>query len=58
MKIKKIAIWICQGCLDGIGQVCWTPGCALIRRDVGMPIHESKYEVLDELEEDKDDTHG
>ena len=56
MKIKKIAIWICQGCLDGIGQVCWTPGCALIRRDVGMPIHESGYEVLDELEEDKDGT--
>jgi len=46
VKLKYIKIWICEDCLNGIGEVCHTPGCALIRHKVDLPIDEREYDVL------------
>ena len=51
MKIKKIAIWICEACLDGEGEECHTPGCSLFLHSVDLPINGEMYEVLDECDE-------
>jgi hypothetical protein len=50
MKIKHIAIKICEACLDGVGDECHTPGCALWLHSVDLPIDENLYIVLDECE--------
>jgi hypothetical protein len=55
MKIKYIKIRICEACLDGIGQECHTPGCALFLHSVDLPVMPELYEVIEEydLEEEK-----
>jgi len=51
MKIKRIEIRICEACLNGEGQECHTPGCALWLHKVDLPIDPGLYRVLDEYEE-------
>lgn len=51
MKIKHVKIWICEGCLEGEGEMCHTPGCALIRHMVDLPIGPELYEVIGETTE-------
>ena len=51
MKIKHISIHICEACLNGEGQECHTPGCALFLHSVDLPIDSLLYEILDEYEE-------
>ena len=51
MKIKHISIRICEACLNGEGQECHTPGCALFMHSVDLPIDPGLYQVLDEYEE-------
>ncbi len=46
--LKTIKITICQDCLDGKGQECHTPGCALWLHSVDLPIDERLYEVVAE----------
>ena len=52
MKLKLIKIQICEACLDGIGDECHTPGCALWLHSVDLPIHKEFYEVLETFDED------
>lgn len=33
-KLVQVQVTICRPCLDGIGDMCDTPGCFLIRHDV------------------------
>jgi len=54
MKIKYIAIRICDACLKGEGQECHTPGCALFLHKVDLPIDENLYLVLDERDDSED----
>ena len=48
MKIKKINISICEECLDGKGEECHTPECAVFLHRVDLPIDPNLYEVLNE----------
>ena len=60
MKLKTIKIQICEACLDGIGEECHTPGCALFLHSVdSLGIDENIYEVLrvDEFDDTQTDTH-
>ena len=50
MKLLTIQITICEACLDGIGEECHTPGCALFLHRVDLPIHPEMYTVLYETE--------
>jgi hypothetical protein len=50
MKIKRIAIDICEGCLNGEGKECHTPGCALFLHSVDLPINPDIYTVLHEFD--------
>ena len=45
--LKKIIITICEDCLNGIGEMCHNPGCALCRHKVDLPIPPEMYEVLE-----------
>lgn len=47
-ELKTIKISICQSCLDGIGEECHTPGCALYLHKVDLPINKDQYEIFDE----------
>ena len=52
MVLKTIKITLCEACLQGLGEECHTPGCALfIHNSPGLPIYPALYEVLDEYEE-------
>lgn len=51
MKLKLVKMWICQGCLDGDGDECHTPGCSLFLHKVDLPIAPELYEVVSELRE-------
>lgn len=51
MKLKLVQMWICQGCLDGDGDECHTPGCAMYLHSVDLPIAPELYEVLKEVNE-------
>lgn len=51
MKLKHIAITICEACLEGEGVQCHTPGCALFLHLVDLPIDARLYTVLAEYEE-------
>lgn len=56
MKIKKIEIALCQACLDGKGDECHTPGCALfLHNSPGHEIMPELYVVLGEWEEGERD---
>lgn len=51
MKLKLVKLWLCEACLQGEGEECHTPGCALwIHDSPGHPILPDLYEVLDERE--------
>ncbi len=52
MKIKYIRISICEACLDGVGEECHTPGCALFIHAVDLPIDPGLYEVILEHEDE------
>ena len=54
MKLKQIKITICEACLNGEGQECHTPECAMFLHAVGLPIHPEMYEVLQEREAPED----
>ena len=51
MKVKCVAINICEACLNGVGSECHTPGCALWLHRVDLPIDKGAYVVLEEYEE-------
>lgn len=48
MKLKIVEIRLCEACLDGVGQECHTPGCALFLHRVDLPIHPELYRVISE----------
>lgn len=50
MTIKRVVIDICEACLDGLGQECHTPECALFLHAVDLPIHKGMITVLDSWE--------
>ena len=50
VKVKRIAIAICEPCLKGEGEMCTTPSCALFLHKVGLPFTEGIYEVLEEFD--------
>ena len=54
--LKTIKITICQDCLDGKGQECHTPGCALWLHSVDLPIDERLYEVVAEAASQQSDS--
>ena len=47
--LKTIKITICQDCLDGKGEECHSPGCALFLHAVDLPIDERLYEVIEQV---------
>ena len=47
-ELLKIKITICQECLNGAGEECHTPGCALFLHKVDLPI--DMYELDDDTE--------
>jgi hypothetical protein len=55
MRIKHIAIWICEACLAGEGSQCHTPGCSLFLHGVDLPIHRELYVILSERDDPDDD---
>lgn len=38
-KVGWYAVQLCEACIDGIGQCCHTPGCAMIRHPVDIPFN-------------------
>jgi hypothetical protein len=28
-RLYQVTLNLCTGCLQGVGGICWTPGCAL-----------------------------
>ncbi len=50
MKIKRIQIDICEPCLNGEGEECHTPECALFLHRVDLPIQREMYEVVSEYD--------
>lgn len=52
MIVKYIAIRICEACLNGEGEECHTPGCALFLHKVDLPIDPRLYTILAEYGED------
>lgn len=50
MKLKYVAMWVCEACLYGEGEECHTPGCALYLHSVDLPIDDRIYKILDEFE--------
>jgi hypothetical protein len=45
-EVVRVAMSICRPCLDGVGQECHTPGCALWMHKVDLPIGPEFYELL------------
>jgi hypothetical protein len=44
IPVRKYSIDLCDACIDGLGQECHTPGCALwIHNSPGIPIHVASY---------------
>jgi hypothetical protein len=46
-ELRTIEITICQPCLDGEGDECHTPGCALFLHAVDLPINKAQYKIID-----------
>ena len=52
MILKKVEIILCEACLNGLGQECHTPGCALfIHNSPGHPIMPELYKLIEEWDE-------
>lgn len=45
IPVRKYSIDLCDACIDGLGEECHTPGCALwIHDSPGIPISVASYE--------------
>jgi hypothetical protein len=55
IRIKQIVIWICEPCLNGEGEMCHVPGCALWMHRVDIPINPGLYTEIDASRDDSDD---
>ena len=44
IPVRRVIINLCQACIDGVGQECHTPGCALFLHSVDLPIGEELIE--------------
>ena len=52
MILKQIVTWMCEACLNGDGEECHTPGCALhLHNSPGHPIMPELYTVIGQMEE-------
>lgn len=51
IAVHMVQIAICQPCLDGVGEMCTTPGCALWLHKVDLPIHREVYEIIETWKE-------
>ena len=49
MQLKRIEITICEGCLNGYGSECHTPGCALFLHKVDLAIDSNLYRIIEEF---------
>jgi len=47
MKLHTIRIRICEARLNGEGQECHTPGCAMWLHAVDLPFYPLIYEVIE-----------
>lgn len=48
-KVLRVTIWLCELCLEGKGEECHAPGCALfLHNSPGHPIHKEFYERVDD----------
>jgi len=48
-RVHLVKIRLCELCLQGAGEECHTPACALwLHNSPGMPIHPELYEILQE----------
>lgn len=54
MNLKRITITICEPCLNGEGEECHSPGCALYLHRVDLPIAPELYGVQEEFEVNDD----
>lgn len=46
-KVITVQMRICESCLEGVGQECHTPGCALfLHNSPGLPIAREMYRVI------------
>lgn len=51
MNIKRVEMLVCEACLDGVGDECHTPGCAMFMHRVDLPFHADSYRTVDAFEE-------
>jgi len=48
VAVHVVKIALCELCLQGEGEECHTPGCALwMKNSPGVPISEELYEIQD-----------
>lgn len=58
-QVHRVAISLCQLCLDGKGEECHTPGCALfLHNSPGHPIYAEFYEIIVASEQDQKPAEG
>lgn len=50
MKLFRAKITICQGCVDGDGQECHSPGCSLYLHRVDLPIEVDEMVEIGDVE--------
>ena len=43
VSLKRVEMIICQACLDGVGQECHTPGCAMFLHRIDLPFPKDVY---------------
>ena len=53
--LKQIVITICEPCLNGEGEECHTPGCALWLHSVDLPFIPEMYTVIQEYPDMSDE---
>lgn len=49
MKLFRVTLLICEGCLDGVGQECHTAGCAYFLHAVDLPLARELLEACEEI---------
>ncbi len=54
IKIKHVAMYVCEMCLDGYGEECHVPGCIHCFQAVPARLDPLMYEVLGEFEVDNE----
>ena len=50
LKVRDIKITICVPCLEGKGEECHTPECALFLHKVDLPISPELYSIVREYD--------